>query len=126
MNDNSLCGQAARPIDHDALLKRCMGRVDLMQKIVETYLVRVGDDIQTLVKAIELENTPEIARLAHKLKGSSLTVSARDLAETAGAIETLVEASLNESLPAMAHKLEAAQSRLVEFARLDLGVGGDG
>ena len=120
------CEQLPKPIDCDALLGRCMGRIDLMQRILNSFVDRVGDDVETLVTAIAKQDSPEISRLAHKIKGASMTVSAVELANTAESIERLVDAALSDELPKMAQQLEQEQSRVLNYVCSELGGAGHG
>lgn len=71
------------PIDLDSLLQRCMGRLELMERMLASFTDNAAADIDELTHAIERSDSAEVARIAHKLKGTSLTVSAVPLAKVA-------------------------------------------
>jgi HPt (histidine-containing phosphotransfer) domain-containing protein len=120
MNDILMTGDKSSPIDHEALLRRCIGRVDLMQRILESFINRVGDDIESLVKAVKLEDESEVTRLAHKLKGAALTVAATEMAVVAEAIETQAPCEPNSKLAALAQQLGQEKDRVLAFMTSDV------
>ena len=78
---------AARCIDMDSLTKRCLGRVDLAYRVLKKFHSSVGNDLALLEQAIAAQNLSEVARVAHRVRGASLTVSACNLAEYSHRLE---------------------------------------
>lgn len=71
----------ALALDFDALKERCLGRVDLALRVLEKFISQSDSDIARLENAIAARDCAEAARLAHLVRGSSLSVSADQLAE---------------------------------------------
>jgi HPt (histidine-containing phosphotransfer) domain-containing protein len=76
-----------RRLDLDSLTKRCLGRVDLAYRVLEKFNSSVGNDMALLEQAIVARNLTEVARVAHRVKGASLSVSACSLAEHSHRLE---------------------------------------
>ena len=92
--DSDKSGTArAQPIEFDRLLDRCMGRVELMERVLSNFRVSAEKEIGQLTAAIDHGEQATILASSHKLKGTSLTVSASALA---GIAEQLHAAALHE------------------------------
>ncbi len=84
MSDSSHAVAAcADSIDYAALLKRCMGRVELMARILSRFRVVVTQEIAQLGEALEQADQELVLACAHRLKGTCLTASANSLAQLA-------------------------------------------
>jgi HPt (histidine-containing phosphotransfer) domain-containing protein len=78
---------ASKVLDLDGLLHRCMGDIDLVQRVLEKFQQRVPEELAEIEKALQAGNAEQLARTAHRLKGSSATVSAEGLVSAAAEIE---------------------------------------
>jgi HPt (histidine-containing phosphotransfer) domain-containing protein len=79
----------AESIDFAALLKRCMGRVELMARILSRFRIVVTQEISLLTQALELADYATISASTHRLKGTCLTASANSLAQLAEQVHHL-------------------------------------
>jgi len=82
-------------INWETLKSRCIGRLDLVDKALHRFQGSLEDDLQSLEEAMETLDTQEVARIAHRIKGTSLTVSAERLAAFATHLERQAEEDLN-------------------------------
>ena len=80
-----------RSINWEALKWRCIGRLDLVEKALNRFHDALGQDLKDLETAMEALDSTEVARIAHRIKGTSLTVSADRLAEHALDLEKKAE-----------------------------------
>lgn len=103
------------PIDCDELLERCMGNSALVRRILQKFLNQVGVDVNSLVSAIGRQDVTEAIRIAHKVRGTSLSVSAIEMARLAHAIEMLAESASTADLFALATDLSNEQIKIVSF-----------
>ena len=94
------------PIDCEELLSRCMGRMELMERMLTSFRDNAESDVDALLDAIESGDKQELARIAHKLKGTSLTVSARSLADTADRLQEVAVRDAEDSLSDFACELK--------------------
>jgi len=86
------CQQAAvspttKVLDLEGLLHRCMGNVDLVRRVLEKFQTRLPEELAELEKALEGADMERLARIAHRVRGSSATVSAEGLAQAAAEVE---------------------------------------
>lgn len=70
------------------LLARCVGRVDLAQRVVGAFVAQLEEDIPGLSSELESGNTDAACKIAHRLKGASANVAAEELRAVAERIET--------------------------------------
>lgn len=89
-------------INWETLKSRCIGRLDLVEKALNRFQDSLVDDLQSLEEAMETLNTQEVARIAHRIKGTSLTVSADRLAGFAMHLERQAEEDLDYDEEALA------------------------
>ncbi|PQO33821.1 Hpt domain-containing protein [Blastopirellula marina] len=81
-------------INWETLKARCIGRIDLVQKALARFQGSLEEDIQELENATKRNDSNDVARIAHRIKGTSLTVSADRLAGFALNLERKAEKSL--------------------------------
>lgn len=82
-------------INWETLKSRCIGRLDLVEKALNRFQDSLVDDLQSLEEAVGALNSQEVARIAHRIKGTSLTVSADRLAGYAMHLERQAEEDLS-------------------------------
>ncbi|MCA9134004.1 MAG: Hpt domain-containing protein [Planctomycetales bacterium] len=103
----------AKPaIDTETLLARCMGRIQIMDSLLTVFQASAEQNIATLVRSISENDHAETARLAHKLKGTALTIAAHPLADTAERLCQLATSESTAELQAYGPQIEE------EFARI--------
>jgi HPt (histidine-containing phosphotransfer) domain-containing protein len=70
--------------EKDALLLRCGNKIELVKKLIGIVLVDIPAQIEKLDHAKKQQNTEEIYKVAHKIKGTSLNLGfpiLKDIAE---------------------------------------------
>jgi len=83
------------PIDLEALQARCLGNLDLVDRVLAKFTTQVDADLDELEQAIGAGNAEQAAHLAHRIKGIAGSVEARDLyADAALAEEVALEKRL--------------------------------
>lgn len=108
-------GSASYSLDLESLKRRCLGRIDLVHRVLETFCSSAESDIALLKQAIGARRWSEAAQLAHRVKGSSLSVSASQLAEYSRQLERCVK-----SVAAGQVTEEAGDIRLLDTLLADL------
>jgi signal transduction histidine kinase/CheY-like chemotaxis protein/HPt (histidine-containing phosphotransfer) domain-containing protein len=98
---------ACSPIDLEPLLRRCRGRRDFAEKVLEKFRTQSAQTLEALVRALHEKDGEVVARSAHSLKGMAATVSA----------EPLRQAAADAEAKARAQDWEAVQSQLAELRR---------
>jgi HPt (histidine-containing phosphotransfer) domain-containing protein len=104
--------QESAPIDVRELLERCMGNIDLAERVLSKLESQFQADITELERAYSEKNDKRIASVAHRLKGSAANIAAHDLQKCAAEIEDLARQEIIEDLPAHFDKLRAQWLRI--------------
>jgi CheY-like chemotaxis protein len=82
-------GNEVDAVDTCALLDRLGGDWKLLSELIEIYLRESPSLLAAAQHALREKNGPELARVAHTIKGSAGNFSARATLETAGRLEAL-------------------------------------
>ena len=103
------------PIECNELLDRCLGNSMLVQRVLKKFVDQVGTDIDLLVSAIVGQDVTESIRLAHKVRGTSLSVSALEMSKIAHDIELLAETANEADLLTLTVNLAKERDRVFDF-----------
>jgi HPt (histidine-containing phosphotransfer) domain-containing protein len=104
------------PMDWNDLLARCLGRIDIVDRIVRKFQTTLQADLVQLQRAVRSENTVTIAQIAHRLKGACLAVAAYELRDCAQSLEdSAVNHNLHD-LPGRLGDLQEASARFLELS----------
>ena len=76
-------------IDRPSLLKRCLGKPELADKLLVKLHARLGTDLYEIKLAVDAGDCEQIARCAHRLKGAAANLSAEPLRTAAADPESL-------------------------------------
>ena len=98
----------------DELLARCLGNIDFAARVLATFQDRFGQDLEQLEKGLREQDTPTIAQVAHRIKGSTANVSAPGLHETATQIEQLGRQNRIADVSSSIEQLRCEWTRFVE------------
>jgi HPt (histidine-containing phosphotransfer) domain-containing protein len=90
---------------------RCMGNHEFLQRILGRFRQRVPEELAELEKSLETRDMEQMARVAHRLKGSSASVSANGLEQAAAAVEDLSRAGRIADIPAHMKRLRDEWAR---------------
>lgn len=113
------------PVDFDELLGRCLGNQSLMRRLVDNFLKQIDKDLEDLLMAIERQDATEVARLVHKIRGTSLSVSAVGLARAAELLESSLGTVDIAELLHIAAKLTNERLRIGDFLSCNYTVNND-
>jgi HPt (histidine-containing phosphotransfer) domain-containing protein len=92
-------------LDLEELRSRCMGNIELVQQVLKKFESRTPEEIEAIEKALQLQDTQQIARVAHRLRGTSATVSAEGLTRAAAEIEDVSRQGRLADLPTGVERL---------------------
>ncbi len=93
----------ADAIDLEALEGRCLGNVQLVERVLGMFTVQLEAELETLEKAVEAHDTETFRAVAHRLKGMSANVEAWPLHRCAKEAEEL---ALSRDIDDLAEQLE--------------------
>lgn len=100
--------------DMQDLLNRCLGNLEFVERVLAKFLVRFDDDIVEIERALAAKDVDAIARIAHRLKGSSATAGARGIRDRAAEIEELAQGRIISEIPARLEELRKEGVRFTE------------
>jgi HPt (histidine-containing phosphotransfer) domain-containing protein len=79
----------AEVLDLEALRNRCMGNIEFMQRVLEKFQQQVPKELAELEQLLEAGDVEQVARVAHRVKGTSANTGASGLRRAAAEIEEL-------------------------------------
>ena len=103
------------PVDINDLLGRCLGRLDIVQRILEKFQGVLRGDLQELEDAVHCADADAIAHIAHRMKGASLSVAAHDLKQYAQNIE---DSAISKKLDDVRHFFPRLKEECARFDNL--------
>lgn len=82
----------AEVFDLQGLCDRCMGNLDLVQRVLDKFEQRLPGELAELERVLEQGDATKITLVAHRIKGNSSNISASGLQQAAAEIEDLSRA----------------------------------
>jgi len=104
-------------VDFQSLLKRCLGKGELAEKLFAKFRSRLPDELNQLEVALKRGDCDEVASLAHRLKGAAGNLSAEPLRELAANLEDLGRSGKLESVEIWMDRLRFEGGRILDHAR---------
>jgi HPt (histidine-containing phosphotransfer) domain-containing protein len=98
-------------LDFDGLCERCMGNLDLVQRLLEKFEQWIPEELAELDQALALDDPQRVAQVAHRIKGSSASISAQSLQRAAAEIVELSREGRLADLPASVGQLHGEWER---------------
>lgn len=108
-------------IDLDELLGRCVGRFDILGKLLASFDEMLPPQCEQLEQAIHSGDMERTKSLAHRLRGAALTVSAYNLSKCAERLETCSSHPSAEELESCLDAVRRECDRLSATVRIHLG-----
>jgi HPt (histidine-containing phosphotransfer) domain-containing protein len=102
-------------LDWEALQNRCMGNLELVERVLDKFQQRLPEELRELESALERGDTERIAGVAHRIKGTSASISATALQHAAAELEELSRADRRQELPARFGLLQSEWARIAQF-----------
>ncbi|MGD0127680.1 MAG: PAS domain S-box protein [Terriglobia bacterium] len=108
--ESQTLGDERAPVDKSALLERLGGDAQLMRELIEIHLNQCPGLLAAARRAFEGHDGPELARIAHTLKGSAGNLLALEAVRIAARLETCAEqgdfSRARETLAALEAEME--------------------
>ena len=86
-------------VDLEELLDRCMGNLDLAERLLRKFQETFPQELAKLESALETGDAKQLSREAHHVKGVSASVSAAGLRRAAAELEELCSTGRMEEVP---------------------------
>lgn len=94
------------PFDVQQLVRRCMGRIELAERLLASYESRFPDDLFKVEACLAANDLAGLARLVHQMKGAAANISAPSLYSILSRMEQAVR---DEQLDVVGDCLEEIQ-----------------
>jgi HPt (histidine-containing phosphotransfer) domain-containing protein len=79
-----------RPYDMEQLVRRCMGKIELAERLLNSFESRFPEDLSKIEDSLREYDSPTASRMVHQLKGAAANVSAPDLYKMLARLEDVV------------------------------------
>jgi Amt family ammonium transporter len=110
-------------LDGEELLARCMGNWDFAMRVVSKFRSRLEQDLIDMDQALQAQDCDLLARLAHRIKGASASVSAVQLRQRAAELEHAARARRSADVSTGVERLRHESNRFLhELSVLELDV----
>ena len=116
-DQDALKSAASEVFDREELRARCLGNIDFVQRVLDKFQQRIPAELAELDRVLALSDGEQLARVAHRMKGTSANVSAAALAHAAAEIEDLGRAGRMADVP---EAIERLARRVGEVSELRL------
>jgi two-component system, sensor histidine kinase and response regulator len=107
----------APPVDLVALRVLVEGDAAFERELIDTFIDSGNAALGELAKAIAADDSPDIGRLAHRLKGASASMQASAVNQTAGRLEALARSGTGQVVTELADQLRREVAQAIEYLR---------
>ncbi|MCC7083607.1 MAG: Hpt domain-containing protein [Pirellulales bacterium] len=98
--------------DLEALMDRCLHNRNLVDRVLTKFTNQVDADLAELEQTMTAGSAPDVARLAHRIKGMTASIEARAMCASASCCERAAMAAATEEFPARLACLRTERKRL--------------
>ena len=106
--------QEACVLDLEALKSRCLGNLDLVGRVLKKFTAQLDNDLAELVRALLDSDAQAFALVAHRIKGMSANVEARELSQYAAAAEQYALRQAVEEFPSCLAQMQQERARIAQ------------
>lgn len=103
------------PLDLDAVLDRCMGDVQFLNRILNQFQTQTSRDLEVLQKALAGNDAEELRRVAHGLKGAAAYMAAETIRSLSHDLEHCGRNGDLSAVPSLLDQLQAELNRCRAF-----------
>jgi HPt (histidine-containing phosphotransfer) domain-containing protein len=109
-------GSAAdAPLDMEQLVRRCMGRIELAERLLKSFESRFPEELTQIEVCLEENDSTALSRLVHQLKGAAANISAPDLHAILTRMEHAVRSEQPEAARTCVEEVHEAWDRFLVF-----------
>lgn len=106
---------ADKPLDMEQLVRRCMGRIELAERLLKSFESRFPEELTQIEVCLKEGDPSELSRLVHQLKGAAANVSAPDLHAILTRMEQAVRSEQPEETRSCVEEVHEAWDRFVLY-----------
>jgi HPt (histidine-containing phosphotransfer) domain-containing protein len=99
-------------VDLEALKSRCLGNLNLVGRVLTKFTAQLDADLAELARALLSNDAQAFALVAHRIKGMSANVEARELSQYAAKAEQCALLQDVNELPAYLAQLQQERARV--------------
>lgn len=102
-------------LDIDELSERCLGRLELVEKVLHRFHEAMDPELKQLEHALVAADFDAIAGIAHRIKGTSVTVAAHGLTNCAQQLESAARSECHNDIKRSVSNITEEWQRLSEI-----------
>jgi HPt (histidine-containing phosphotransfer) domain-containing protein len=103
------------PLDYGQLVRRCMGKVELVERLLASFEERVPKELSQIHDALAMADVPRLSRLAHQFKGTTANISAPEMQAIAACMDKAAREGRTSDVGAHLTDVEQAWRRFQDF-----------
>lgn len=103
------------PLDLDQLVRRCMGRIELAERLLTSFQERLPVEVAQIQECLAASDPVRLARLVHQFKGTTANVSAPELHGIAVRMEHAARAGQCDVVAGCLTEVAQAWQRFQQF-----------
>lgn len=104
----------------EELQRRCLGNLELVERILATFKDGFEDELLALQSAVGQASSTDVARLAHRMKGSCSNVAARGLGDCVARIEEMARSGQIQGVAELLELLTEEWKRFHKATSVDV------
>jgi len=104
-----------KPLDRDELVRRCLGRIELAERLLKSFESRFPEDLSRIEECLLAGDSTELTRLVHQLKGSAANVSAPELHKVMTQMEQAVRGQQHDAAQICLAEVHRAWDRYLDY-----------
>jgi HPt (histidine-containing phosphotransfer) domain-containing protein len=103
------------PLDRALLTRRCLGRLDLVDRLLKSFASRFPEDLSRIEDRLRANDFEELSRLVHQAKGAAANISAPELHSNMSRLEQALKLNQRETTTTCLAEIHRAWDRFIEF-----------
>jgi HPt (histidine-containing phosphotransfer) domain-containing protein len=103
------------PFDLPQLVRRCMGRIELAERLLASFESRFPEDLSKIEDGLAADDPEATSRLVHQMKGAAANVSATSLYDILSRLEQAVRHQQRETASHCLGEVQEAWNRYQQF-----------
>lgn len=112
---NPVTSNRDNPFDLPQLVRRCMGRIELAERLLASFESRFPDDLCKVEDCLAADDAAELPRLVHQMKGAAANVSATSLYDILSRMEQAVRQQQRDAASHCLGEVQEAWNRYQQF-----------
>lgn len=109
---------ARDPVDLEQLVRRCMGRIELAERLLKSFESRFPVDLSKIEECLANDDASGLARSVHQLKGAAANISAPELYAILARMEQAVRGQQSAVAQECLEEVHQAWDRFQQFTSL--------